>query len=151
MGKLSLEERIDADLTQAMRDQDQVSKLTLRAVKTRLSEARKQNDNQPLDDDQALQVVQKEAKQRRDSIAEYEKAGSDERAASEQAELAVLERYLPQQLSEADITLIVDETIAELGATSMRDMGQVMSVVMPRTRGLADGKAVNQIVRQRLQ
>ncbi len=151
MGTMSLEERIDADLTQAMRDQDQVSKLTLRVVKTRLSEARKQNDNQPLDDEQAMKAVQKEAKQRRDSIAEYEKAGSGERAASELAELAVLERYLPQQLSEADITQIVDGAIAELGATSMRDMGQVMSVVMPRTSGLADGKVVNQIVRQRLQ
>jgi uncharacterized protein YqeY len=151
MGTISLEERIDADLTQAMRDQDQVGKLTLRAVKTGLSEARKQNDNQPLDDDQAVRVVQKEAKQRRDAIAEYENAGSEERAASERAELAVLERYLPQQLSESDIAQIVDAAIAELGATSMRDMGKVMSTVMPRTRGLADGKVVNQIVRQRLQ
>ena len=90
MSSLSLEERIDSDLTQAMRDQDQVSKLTLRAVKTGLSEARKQNDNQPLTDDEAMGVLQREAKQRRDSTAEYEKAGSDERVAAELAELAVL-------------------------------------------------------------
>ena len=151
MGTISLEERVNADLTQAMRDQDQVSKLTLRAVKTRLSEVRKQNDNQPLDDAQAMMVIQKEAKQRRDAIVEYEKVGSNERVEDELAELAVLERYLPQQLSEAEIALIVDETIAELSATSMRDMGQVMSAVMPKTSGQADGKVVNQIVRQRLQ
>ena len=151
MGTISLEERVNADLTQAMRDQDQVSKLTLRAVKTRLSEVRKQNDNQPLDDAQAMMMIQKEAKQRRDAIVEYEKVGSNERVEDELAELAVLERYLPQQLSEAEIALIVDETIAELSATSMRDMGQVMSAVMPKTSGQADGKVVNQIVRQRLQ
>jgi len=151
MESMSLEERVNADLTQAMRDQDQVSKLTLRAVKTRLSEVRKQNDNQPLDDAQAMTVIQKEAKQRRDSIVEYEKAGSNERVEDELAELAVLERYLPQQLTEAEIVRIVDETIAELGATSMRDMGQVMSAVMPKTSGQADGKVVNQIVRERLQ
>jgi uncharacterized protein YqeY len=151
MGTISLEERVNADLTQAMRDQDQVSKLTLRAVKTRLSEVRKQNDNQPLDDAQAMMVIQKEAKQRRDAIVEYEKVGSNERVEEELAELAVLEGYLPQQLSEVEIALIVDETIAELGATSMRDMGQVMSAVMPKTSGQADGKVVNQIVRQRLQ
>ena len=151
MGIIGLEERVNADLTQAMRDQDQVSKLTLRAVKTRLSEVRKQNDNLPLDDVAAMMVIQKEAKQRRDAIVEYEKAGSNERVEDELAELAVLERYLPQQLSEAEIALIVDETIAELDATSMRDMGQVMSAVMPKTSGQADGKVVNQIVRQRLQ
>jgi uncharacterized protein YqeY len=151
MGTISLEERVNADLTQAMRDQDQVRKLTLRAVKTRLSEVRKQNDNQPLDDAQAMMVIQKEAKQRRDAIVEYEKVGSNERVEEELAELAVLEGYLPQQLSEVEIALIVDETIAELGATSMRDMGQVMSAVMPKTSGQADGKVVNQIVRQRLQ
>lgn len=151
MSSLTLEARVDSDLTQAMRDQDQVSKLTLRAVKTGLAQARKQNDNQPLTDDEALVVLQREAKQRRDAAAEYEKAGSTDRAAAELAELAVLERYLPQQLSEDEIGRIVDETIAQLGATSMRDMGAVMSAVMPKTSGLADGKVVNQVVRQRLQ
>lgn len=151
MDSLSLEERVDSDLTQAMRDQDPVIKLTLRAVKTGLSEARKQNDNRPLDDAQVMAVIQKEAKQRRDAASEYERAGSDERAEAELAELSVLERYLPKQLTEAEIALIVDETIDEVGATSMRDMGQVMAAVMSKISGLADGKTVNQIVRQRLQ
>lgn len=151
MDELTLQERINADLTQAMRDRDDVAKLTLRSVKTSLAEASKADGQQTLDDPTVEAVIQREAKRRRDAAAEYRKAGRDDRVDEEMAELAVLERYLPQQLTGAEIEAIVAETIAELGATSMRDMGTVMPAVLAKTGGLADGKAVSQVVRQQLQ
>ena len=93
--------RIDADLKQAMRDRDEVTKLTLRSVKTALTEARTSGVQHALNEDEVLAVVQKEAKRRRDAAAEYERLGDPNRAAAELVELAVLERYLPRQMSEA--------------------------------------------------
>lgn len=151
MSDATIQERVDADLKQAMRERDDVAKLTLRSVKTALTEASKESGQSMLDDDAAEAIVQREAKRRRDAATEYKKADRPDRAAEELAELAVLEQYLPKQLSEAEIETIVTETIAEVGATSMQDMGKVMPAVLAKTGGLADGKAVNQVVRQQLQ
>src|SRR5690606_25174391 len=96
-----------------------------------------------LTDDEILKIIAKSAKQRRDSIAEYEKANRPELAEKEAAELAVLDRYLPRQLSEAEIEGIVREVIAETGATSLQDLNRVMPLAMQRTRGQADGRTVN--------
>lgn len=145
-----LVERIDTDLKQAMRERDDVAKMALRAVKTSLTEASKNKNNEALDADEAMDVVRKEAKRRRDAFAEYSRLDQEERAAQEQAELAVLERYLPRQLDEGEIEAIVREVIAEVDASSMRDMGQVMSATMPRVAGVADGRAVNSVVRRLL-
>lgn len=145
-----LQARIDADLKQAMRDRDDVTKLTLRAVKTALTEATKAEDASALDDQAVMAVIQREAKRRRDAAAEFEQLGDQARAEQERAELAVLEVYLPKQLSEADIEAIARDVIADLGATSMKEMGQVMSAIMPKVQGVADGKAVNQVVRRLL-
>lgn len=140
--------KIDADLKQAMRDKDETTKLTLRSVKTALTEASKVEDAPEIDEDGIRAVIQREAKRRRDAAAEFDKANRADLAAQERAELAVLERYLPQQMSVEDIEAVVAAVIAETGATSMRDIGLVMPTVMPRVAGRADGKQVNQVVRR---
>ena len=144
----SLHAQIDADLKTAMRDKDEVAKLTLRAVKAALTQASKQgNESHELSADEELAVVQREAKRRRDAASEYEKVGHGDRAQQELAELVILERYLPQQLSDDELRTIVQEEIGAVGATSMADMGKIMAAVMPRVQGLADGKRVNGVVR----
>ncbi|MFN8494807.1 MAG: GatB/YqeY domain-containing protein [Caldilineaceae bacterium] len=145
-----LQERIEADLKQAMRDRNEVDKLALRNVKTALTLARTATANHSLSEAEVLTVLQKEAKRRRDTADEYKRLGAAKQAEGELAELAVIERYLPRQLSEAELEEIVRAVIAEKGATSMKEMGAVMSGVMARVTGVADGKAVNQIVRRLL-
>jgi uncharacterized protein YqeY len=145
-----LQERIDADLKQAMRDRNEVEKLALRALKTSITLARTATADHTLTDTELLAIVQKEAKRRRDTAAEYERLGATQQAAAELAELPVLERYLPPQLSEAELEEVVRGVIVEKGATSLKEMGSVMSGVMARVTGVADGKAVNQIVRRLL-
>ncbi|MEZ4581914.1 MAG: GatB/YqeY domain-containing protein [Caldilineaceae bacterium] len=147
---LTLAQQIDADLKTAMLARDETAKLTLRSVKTALSAATKTEDAPQVDDALVQSVLQREAKRRRDAAAEYEKAGSPERAAQELAELAVLERYLPQQLTDAEVEAIVAAVIAETGATGMAEMGKVMSAAMPRVGDRADGKRVNQAARRLL-
>ena len=147
---LTLAQQIDADLKTAMLARDETAKLTLRSVKTAVSAATKAEDAPQLDDALVQSVLQREAKRRRDAAAEYEKAGSPERAAQELAELAVLERYLPQQLTDAEVEAIVAAVIAETGATGMSDMGKIMSAAMPRVGDRADGKRVNQAARRLL-
>jgi len=145
---MSLQAQIDADLKQAMRDKDAVAKLALRAVKTSITEAAKKNGEDNLVDGDIKEIVQREAKRRRDAAAEYEKVDKPDRVAEELAELEILERYLPKQLSENEIETIVRDAITEVGATSMADMGKLMKVVMPKISGVADGKAVNQVIRR---
>ncbi len=145
-----LQSRIDADLKQAMRERDEVTKLTLRAVKTALTEARTSGAQHELNAEEVLAVVQKEAKRRRDAAAEYQRLGDVNRADAELVELAVLERYLPRQLSEAEVEVIARRVIAELGATSPKQMGAVMAALMPEVKGEADGKLVSQVVRRLL-
>jgi len=145
-----LQERIEADLKQAMRDRNEVDKLALRNVKTAITLARTATANHNLSEAEILAVLQKEAKRRRDTATEYERLGASKQAEGELAELAVIERYLPRQLNETELEEIVRAVIAEKGATSMKEMGAVMSGVMARVTGVADGKAVNQIVRRLL-
>jgi len=142
--------RLDADLKQAMRDQDTITKLTLRAVKTALTEASKAGADHLLSDEQVMAVVQREAKRLREAAAEYERLGAGHLATQELAELAVLERYLPRQLTEAEVEALARAVIAEVGATSARDLGRVMPVLIGRVAGGADGKLVSQIVRRLL-
>ena len=147
---LSIAERIDADLKQAMRDRDDVAKQALRAAKTALTEARTATENHALSEAEAVEILQKLAKQRRGTAAEYEKLGNPERAQAELADVEVLDRYLPRQLSEAEVETIVRAAIAQTGATSVRAMGSVMAPAMAEIAGRADGKLVSQIVRRLL-
>lgn len=142
--------QIDADLKQAMRDQDTIAKLALRAVKTALTEATKTGSNHTLTDDQVLAVIQREAKRRREAAAEYDKVGATVPADQERAELAILEHYLPRQLSEAEVEALAKTVIAEVGATTVRDLNKVMPVLIARVAGTADGKLVSGVVRRLL-
>jgi uncharacterized protein YqeY len=146
----ALAARIDADLKQAMRAQDTIAKFALRAVKTALTEATKTGNAQILNDEQVMAVIQREAKRRREAAAEYEKVGASAPAEQERAELAVLEQYLPRQLSEEEVETMARAVIAETGATSVRDLNKVMPVMMGRVAGSADGKLVSQVVRRLL-
>lgn len=146
----SIQARIDADLHEAMRAQDTIAKLALRAVKTALTEASKAGANHELDDNQVIGVIQREAKRRREAAAEYMRVGARALAAQEEAELAILERYLPRQLDEAEIEAMARQVIAETGAASARELGKVMPVLMARLGGAADGKLASQVVRRLL-
>ena len=148
---LTLAERIDADLKQAMRDRNETVKLTLRALKTAILQARTSGKSaHEVGDAEVLDLIRKEAKRRIETAAEFEKLGSPERAAAELQEHAVLVRYLPPQLS-TEVEEIARAVIAELGASSIQQLGQVMPAVLARTGPQADGRTVNQIVRRLLQ
>ncbi len=142
--------QIDADLTQAMRDRDETKKLTLRSVKTALTELSKSGADHALSQEQVLSVVQKEAKRRREAALEYEKGGATERAQAELAELAVLEAYLPKALSDAEIEEMARAVIADVGATTAKEMGKVMGPLVAQIAGRADGKVVSATVRRLL-
>ena len=104
----------------------------------------------PLSEDESLQVLQRERKKRVEALEAYREAGRDEQASVEQHELDVIEEFMPEQLSEDELDEIVDDVIAEVGATSLRDLGRVMADVMPRVSGRADGSTVSQLVREKL-
>ena len=151
MSEQTLLDRVNDDLKEAMRRKDETAKLTLRSVKSAILEAQKSGRfDEALTDEELTQIIGKTAKQRRDTIAEYERVGRTDLAANEAAELAVIEQYLPQQLGVTEIEAIVRDVIAETGVQSMRDMNKVMPVAMQRVAGQADGRAVNQVVRQLL-
>ncbi|MGE0102783.1 MAG: GatB/YqeY domain-containing protein [Blastocatellales bacterium] len=143
-------ERINQDLTAAMKNKEADRLSTLRMVKTAIKN-REIEKMSPLTDDEAIKMLQSLVKQRRDSIEQYTQAGRTELAEKEAAEIAIIEAYLPAALDEATITRIVDETIRETGASSMKEMGAVMKGVMAKLAGqTVDGKVVNGIVRSRL-
>ena len=146
----ALLQQIDADLKQAMRDRDEVTKLTLRSVKTALTEARTSGVEHQLSQVEVIAVVQKEAKRRRDAAAEFQRVGDQKRADAELAEMKVLDKYLPRQMDEAEIEVVAKRVIDQLGATSQKQMGAVMSATMAEVAPKADGKLVNQVVRRLL-
>ena len=142
-------EQIQADLKEAMRAGDARRREALRLLMAAFKQV-EVDRRQVLSEDDALSILSSEAKKRREAIAEMSGAGRTELAAQEQYELDLIESYLPRQLDRAELEPIVREAIAEVGATTPKDMGQVMKVVMARVRGQADGKLVNSIVRDLL-
>jgi len=148
---MTLEERLDADLKDAMKSNDTTRKLAIRAVKTAITEAKVAGTEvKTLSDADVLAIITKQVKQRRDSILEYNKGGRPDLAAQEQAEIAVLEVYLPKQLSEAEICERAQAVIAELGVTDMKGFGSVMKRLSADLRGIADGQIINRVVRELL-
>ncbi|HUW09361.1 MAG TPA: GatB/YqeY domain-containing protein [Anaerolineae bacterium] len=148
---MSLIDKLNSELTAAMRSGDQAAKLALRAVKTAIREAEVAGtEARSLSDDEILAVIAKQAKQRRDSIAEFEKGNRPDLVEKEQSELAVLEVYLPQQLEREEIVARARKVIADVGASSTRQMGLVMRPLMEELQGVADGKLVSQVVQQLL-
>jgi uncharacterized protein len=142
---VSLRDRVQTDITAAMRGGDVLRRDVLRMVSNAAYNVEKANQR-PLTDDEYLAVLTREVKTRRESVEAYRNAGRQDLADKEQAEIDLLTEYLPQQLSEAEIGSLVDEAIAATGASSARDMGKVMGWLAPRTRGRADNKAVSGVV-----
>jgi uncharacterized protein YqeY len=152
---MAIRERIVADLTAAMKSKDAQRLGVLRMLKSRIMEAEvdqrgRKGPDYVLDDQESLAVIATYAKQRRDSIEAYRKGGKEDLAAKEEAELAIIQQYLPARMSDDEVRRIVAGVIAETGATSAKDMGAVMKAVMPKLQGGADGAVVNRIVRELL-
>jgi uncharacterized protein len=136
-------------MTAAIRERDELRRETLRMAVAAAHLAQKEA-RRPLTDDEVVSVVARQVKSRRESVEAYERAGRDDLAAKEQAEIEVLTEFLPQQLSEDELRAMVRAAIEESGASSARDLGRVMGVVAPRTKGRADGKVVSGLVAQEL-
>jgi uncharacterized protein YqeY len=146
---VSLIGRIEDELKTAMRDRESERRDALRLILTSLRAAEKELQR-PLSDQEELQVLHRERKRRVEAAEAYREVGSEERALGEERELAVLEEFMPEPLSEEELETIIDDAIAENGATSMRDLGRVMADVMPQVAGRADGGVVSQLVREKL-
>ena len=146
---MSLIARIEDELKTAMRERETLRRDALRLILSSLRDAEKELQR-PLHDQEELQVLQRNRKRHLEAAEAYRAGGNEERARGEEAELAVLEEFMPEPLSEDDLEAIIDDAIAENGATSMRDLGRVMADVMPQVAGRADGGMVSQLVREKL-
>ena len=144
-----LKDTLAADLKDAMREKDKVRLSAIRMIQTAITEKEKAGTGAATEDD-VLAIVAKQAKQRRDSIAQFEAAGRDDLAAHEAAELAVIEAYLPAQATDEEIRAVVDAVVARTGATSMKDMGKVMGPAMGQLKGVAEGGRVQAAVKAAL-
>ncbi len=149
---MSLFDTVNDDIKSAMKARDKVKLMTLRNIKKVFLEAKTApGANDTLDDSQALKILQKLAKQGRESAATYTQAGRTDLAAEEMAQVDVIEAYLPKQLSEAEIETEVKKVIAATGAQGMKDMGKVMGTANKQMAGKADGKVIATIVKRLLQ
>jgi uncharacterized protein len=146
---VSLIARIEEELKQARLARDNERRDALSLILASLRSAEKELQR-PLSDDEELQVLQRERKRRLEAAEAYEQAGREEQADAEEFELDVLEEFMPEPLDEDELEEIVDDVIAEVGATSLRDLGRVMADVMPQVSGRADGSTVSQLVREKL-
>ena len=152
---MSLRETIEADLKAGMKNRETSKVAVLRMLKARIQEAQvalrgKEGADATLDDDDVIEVVNRHAKQVREALEGAEQAGRKELSEKAAGELEVIEYYLPKQLSDEELTELIKSAIAEVGATSPREMGAVMKIVMPKAKGLADGKKVNETVKRLL-
>jgi hypothetical protein len=147
---MALVQKVSDELKAAMKARDKARVAGLRAIRAAFIEALKADGSETLSDDAETTILRRLAKQRRESIEAFEKGGRDELAAGEKAELAIIEGFLPQQADEATTTAWVDAAIAETGASSMKDMGRVMGVLMRDHKAELDAKMANGIVKARL-
>ncbi len=146
---MSLIARLEDELKQAMVARDESRRDALRLILSSLRSAEKELQR-PLHDDEELQVLQRERKRRIEAAEAFRGGGREEQAQREEDELAVLEEFMPAPLAEEELEEIIDDAIAEVGATSIRDLGRVMADVMPQVSGRADGSVVSQLVREKL-
>ena len=147
---MSLKEVLQEDLKSAMREKDVIRKNVITMVRAGILQIEKDKKIE-LDDEGIIEVIAKGVKQRKDSIPGFEKGNRPDLVENINKEIGILMGYLPQQLTEEELNQIVSDTIFEVGAQSMQDLGKVMSALMPKVKGKADGKLVNSIVRQHLQ
>jgi uncharacterized protein YqeY len=146
---MSLIGQIEEELATARRARDTERRDALSLILSKLRSAEKELQRE-LHDDEELQVLQRERKMRLEAAEAFRAGGGEERALKEERELEVLQEFMPEPLSEEDLETIIDDAIAECGATSIRDLGRVMADVMPQVAGRADGSAVSQLVREKL-
>ena len=145
----TLKTKLEDDLKQAMRERNAQRRDVIRYIRSEIrnQEIRLQRD---LDDDDAIQVLSRQAQQRRDSIEAFQSANRQDLVEKERAELEIITEYLPQQMGEDEIRALVAQTVAETGAAGPRDMGKVMSAIMPQVRGRAEGRQVSALVSEKL-
>ncbi|WP_290771201.1 GatB/YqeY domain-containing protein [Anaerofustis sp.] len=146
---MSLKETLLGDLKKAMKEKDNITKSTVTMVRAAILQIEKDNKVE-LGDEEIIDVVSKQVKQRKDALSEFEKAGREDLVEETKAELNVLMKYLPKQLSKEEVKSIVENAVEKVGAKSVKDMGKIMSEVMPKIKGKADGKLVNEIARELL-
>lgn len=144
---MSLKDRLLEDMKVAMRDKDVISKNTIQMTRSAVLQVEKDN-KVTLDDDGIIEILAKEVKKRKDSLPDYERAERQDLVDNIKAEIDVLLKYLPQQLTEEELEVIVKKAIHETGASSAKDLGKVMQAVMPIVKGRADGKMINQIAKK---
>lgn len=146
----TLRERLDSDLKDAMRAKDELKLSTIRAIKSAVKYKEVEAANKVLDEPAIIQVIVTQVKQRRDAAAEYKAANRVDLADKEEKEIALLQVYLPTQLSAEQLTAEIGKAIGEAGAKSMKDLGSVMKIVTPRLKGQAEGKAISDEVKLQL-
>ena len=146
---MSLKDRITDDVKDAMRARDKPRLATLRLITAAIKQ-QEVDERIELDDTQLLSLLDKMCKQRHESISQFEKAARDDLIAQEVSELAIIKTYLPEQLGEAEIAALIDETMAATGAASIKDMGKVMGQLKPKLQGRADMGAVSAMIKARL-
>ena len=146
---MALKETLMQDLKDAMKDKDTIRKNTVQMIRSAILQFEKDNLTE-LDEEEVLEVIAKELKKRRDVLPEYEKSGRDDLIADIKREIEILLGYLPAQLTREELEEIVVAAISETGAASMRDIGKIMAIVMPKVKGRADGKMINEIAKEKL-
>ena len=147
---MSLEAKIATDLKTAMKAKDKVALRGIRAIKSAILLAKTDGSGRELDEGGEVKMLQKLVKQRKDSLSIYEKQNRADLAQTEREEIEIIERYLPKQMDEAELTTYLNEVIAKVGASSMRDMGKVMGMASKELGGRADGKTISGIVKKLL-
>lgn len=147
---MSLKEQIQKDLIEAMKAKNETALSAIRLLKTAIMKLETSGPAKEATEDDVLQIVGKEIKSRKESIEQYEKGGRPELAEKERAEIMVLEKYMPPQLSEDEVRSIIKDTIAETGVSSKAEIGKLMGALMPKVKGKADGSQVNKIVQELL-
>ncbi|SDK37882.1 GatB/YqeY domain-containing protein [Natronincola ferrireducens] len=146
---MSLKQRLTNDLKQAMKDKDQLRKNVITLIRSDIKQI-EVDKRIELEDQDVIEIISRQLKQRKDALDEFQKGGREDLVAQAQQEAEILLQYLPEQLSEEEVIDIVKSVIVEIGANSMQDMGKVMAAVMPKVKGRADGKIVNQAVKKLL-
>jgi len=147
---MTLLDRLNQDMKQAMKNKDKETLSVIRMVKASIQNESIKLGKDTLSEDEELTILSREVKQRKDSLQEFKNAGREDLVEKTEKELEILEQYLPKQLSDEELTSIIQETIKEVNADSMKDMGKVMGSVMPKVKGQAEGTKIKQIVEQQL-
>ena len=147
---MSLKQKLQEDLKSSMKNKDAIKKSVITLIRASIKQYEVDNRVE-LEDDEIVDLIAKQLKQTRDSREEFLKAGREDLVSKAEAEIEVLKEYLPQQLSEEELNKIVISTISEVGATSMKDMKKIMTSIMPKVKGRADGKLINELVKKNLQ